>query len=182
MGLILMLVAANPRAGVRKVVAFGVLSWCIAVGVIRGADYLHSIQVPELTAMSVDRAVELHISNAPIAAFNRAEELPADAVVLFVAEPRIFPFPRRCIVPSQHDVNPLRELIESSPSADAVLSGLNRQGISHLLVNWGELDQLHRSYPVLPWSTDAGKRRFRDLLSSAGPPVIDEAGVQIFEL
>lgn len=127
------------------------------------------------------------IINTPRPAFEAAaalssEALRRDATVLFVTEARGYGFPRRSIVPSQHDVSPLRDLIETQPDAAAVRDRLRERGITHLLVNRAEMARLARDYPVLPWSTPEGQARFQDLLVLCGAPLVKEGETALFAL
>jgi hypothetical protein len=134
-----------------------------------------------------DQAARSLIINDPLPAFEAAaalpdEALPRDALVLFVAEARSYGFPRPCIVPSQHDVSPLRELIEAQPDAGAVRDRLRERGITHLLVNRAEMARLARDYPVLPWSTPQGQVLFQELLGLCGTPLVKAGETAIFPL
>jgi hypothetical protein len=122
------------------------------------------------------------IANNPLPAFAAARILPADARVLFVGEPRGFGFPRRFVAPSQHDVSPLRALLETSRSPAEVCGRLRGAGFSHLLINRGELGRLAGRYPVAPWRDGAGFRRWNAFLASLGPPVVECGGVAIYPL
>ena len=118
----------------------------------------------------------------PAPAFAAARWLPGDARVLFIGETRGFGFPRRFVVPSQHDVSPLREPLETLPSAEAARDWLLGAGFTHLLVNRGELNRLAATHPVAPWRSEAGRKRFQDLLGLCTPPRILEGEVGIFAL
>ena len=134
-----------------------------------------------------DGAARSLIVNDPHPAFAAAAALPpgvlpSDARVLFIAEARSYRFPRRSIVPSQHDISPLRDLIETSGSATAVRDALLARGITHLLVNRAEMARLARDYPVLPWETPAGQERFQALLGLCGAPIAKAGETAIFAL
>ncbi len=118
----------------------------------------------------------------PAPAFRASRALPEDARVLFVGETRPFGFPRPMVVSSQHDAPPLREVVEGLPDAAAVRGWLRRRGFTHLLVNRGELARLGRDYPVAPWRSAAGRRRFGQLLALLGSPVVRVGEVQVYRL
>jgi hypothetical protein len=118
----------------------------------------------------------------PAPAFAASRSLPADARVLFIGETRGFGFPRRFVASSQHDVSPLREPLESLPSAVAARDWLLDGGFTHLLVNRGELNRLAGTHPIAPWRSEAGLRRFQELLVLSGPPPILAGEVAIFTL
>jgi len=122
------------------------------------------------------------VINNPAPAYAAARDLPPDAHVLFVGETRGFAFPRRFTASSQHDVSPLRDPIESLPSADRVRDRLVASGFTHLLVNRGELLRLSRRYPVAPWRSPAGQERFQELLSLLTPPVLVQGEIAVFAL
>jgi hypothetical protein len=105
-----------------------------------------------------------------------------DARTLFVGEPRGFGFPRRFVAPSQHDVSPLRAILEAAREPGEAVAALRGQGFTHLLVNQGELSRLAGSYPVAPWRDTAGWRRWNALLAVLGPPEVQIGGVQLFAL
>ena len=111
------------------------------------------------------------IINNPFPAFGAAEMIPAASRTLFIAEARGYRYPRHAIVPSQHDVSPLRDIIESTADPHAIADRLRADGITHLLINRAEMRRLAASYPVLPWSTKEGQARFQALLEACGPPI-----------
>jgi hypothetical protein len=121
------------------------------------------------------------VVNDPFPAFA-AIRLPLDSRTLFVGEPRGFGFPRRFVAASQHDVSPLRAILEAAREPAEAVAGLRAQGYTHLLVNQGELSRLARSYPVAPWRDTAGWRRWNALLAALGPPEVQLGGVQLFAL
>ncbi|OFV79982.1 MAG: hypothetical protein A2Y78_12055 [Acidobacteria bacterium RBG_13_68_16] len=121
------------------------------------------------------------VVNDPFPAFA-ASHLPLDARTLFVGEPRGFGFPRRFVAPSQHDVSPLRAILEAAREPGEAVAALRGQGFTHLLVNQGELSRLAGSYPVAPWRDTAGWRRWNALLAVLGPPEVQIGGVQLFAL
>ena len=127
-------------------------------------------------------AAEAMLSNDPLPVFEAAGLLPADSRALFVGEPRGFPFPRRFVCPSQHDVSPLRGPLERLPSAEAVRDWLLQQGYTHLLINRGELARLAGRYPVLPWASEAGRLRFQELLDLLAPSVARAGEAGLFAL
>ncbi len=122
------------------------------------------------------------IVDDPGAAFAAARSLPADARVLFVGEVRGYGFPRRFIAPSQHDVSPLRDIIEGETNAAAARARLTADGFSHLLVSRRELARLGDRYPVQPWRTAVGRARFAELLRSLGPPAAASGEVAVYAL
>jgi hypothetical protein len=51
--------------------------------------------------------------------------------------------------------------------------------VTHLVVNWRELERLAPDYPVTPWADEDGRQHWRLLLGALGPPVLDVAGVTV---
>lgn len=121
------------------------------------------------------------VVNDPFPAFA-AIHLPLDARTLFVGEPRGFGFPRRFVAPSQHDVSPLRAVLETAQNPAEAAAALRAQGYSHLLVNRGELSRLADAYPVAPWRDTAGWRRWNAFFAALGAPTVQAGGVEIFAL
>lgn len=179
------LLALSATAGRDRLVRFAstcALLWCCVVGVLRGWTLLEQIDPISVFRLDIQATAARLSPNDPMAAFTESSRLPADARVLFVSEPRGFTFPRPFTAPSQHDPSPLRELTETEPTANRILDRLRASGHTHLLVNWQEMQRLGGSYPVLPWRTPDGRRRWQELVRSLGPPVVDVEGVQVFRL
>jgi hypothetical protein len=122
------------------------------------------------------------IINNPFPVFEAGEMLPGSSRTLFIAEARGYRFPRRAVIPSQHDPSPLRAIVESTSDAQAIADRLRADGITHLLVNRAEMRRLAASYPVLPWKTPEGQARFQALLEACGPPVGRAGEVALFAL
>jgi hypothetical protein len=180
--LLLALAATARRDRIVRFAGAAALVWCGVVGLFRGATWLQRIDVRHTVVLDLEDAWDRLSPNSPLAAFQSATSLPADARVLFVAEARVFGFPRLLVAPSQHDVSPVREVIETRTSPAEIIEVLRRAGYTHLLVNWGELQRLKGSYPVAPWRTDRGRESWNALIESIGPPVIDHRPVRIYEL
>ncbi|HEV8201286.1 MAG TPA: hypothetical protein VGS03_14815 [Candidatus Polarisedimenticolia bacterium] len=122
------------------------------------------------------------IINNPFAAFGAGEMLPASSRTLFVAEARAYRFPRRVVIPSQHDPSPLRALVETTSDPQAIADRLRAAGITHLLINRAEMRRLAASYPVLPWKTPEGQARFQALIERCGPPLGRAGETALFAL
>ncbi len=79
------------------------------------------------------------------------EQLPPDAHVLLVGDAKAFYFRRRvdyCVV---YNRNPFVEAIRAAQTESDVLNWLRKQGYTHILVNWLEVDRLRRTtyrYPA----------------------------------
>ena len=172
--------AARSRAG-RWASAVG-LGTAVLFGAVFNVQQLAAIGGLRLLRGTAASVAPRWVSNDPRSLFASSSSLPADARVLFVGEARGFGFPRRFIAPSQHDVSPLRAVLEGSVSPAAACGELRRQGFTHLLVNWGELGRLAASYPVAPWRDRAGWLRWSAFVSALGPPAVEANGVQVFVL
>ena len=180
LAVLLILAASASRGHGGGWIAAPALSGVAALGLAFNITEVARLGGLELPVAS---AAELRCRFAPtdpVAAFTAAGALPTDARVLFIGEPRGYRFPRRFVAPSQHDVSPLRDLIEGKDDSEQVRSWLRARGFSHVLVNWGELRRLATSYPVEPWRTRLGRTRFEALLRSFGAPVVRAGVVEIY--
>jgi hypothetical protein len=175
-------VSSLGHTRLRRLVAVIVLLFCIFVGVVRSLDQLQRLRPLSLLSLSRAGAASQVLWNDPQLAFEKARALPADALVLMVAEPRGFGFPRPFVTPSQHDPSPLRPALAASQNAAEVVAKLRDQGLTHILVNWRELERLKRSYPVAPWNDDMTRLRWSQLLLYIGPPVSEHGSVSIYSL
>ncbi len=174
--------AAAARGRLPRRLTAAVLLWCTLLGIAVGVTSVRGVLPPGHLGLDTDAASALLSVHDPLPAFRAAELLPAEARVLFVAEPRGFLFPRPFIAPSQHDPNLLRGNLEAAAALDDVVDGLAAAGITHLLVNEGELGQLAERYPVAPWTTPRGRQRWNGLLARLGEPVVSVGSVRIFAL
>ncbi|MFZ5787161.1 MAG: hypothetical protein ACOY3Y_12030 [Acidobacteriota bacterium] len=177
----LLALAASPRSGPGRWAATAVLVVLALTGIARNVGETASKGGAGIVLEPEAGYTQRMLANDPMPAFAAARRLPGDARVLFVGEPRGFPFPRRFDAPSQHDVSPLRAHLEGGEVGDA-RRWLNQSGFTHLLVNHGELARLAPGYPVAPYRTPAGARRWAELLGGLGPPTIDARGVVIYPL
>jgi hypothetical protein len=122
------------------------------------------------------------IINNPFPVFGAGEMIPAASRTLFIAEARGYRFPRRAVIPSQHDPSPLRAIVESTSEPQSIADRLRADGITHLLVNRAEMRRLAAGYPVLPWKTPEGQARFQALLEACGPPIGKAGETALFAL
>jgi hypothetical protein len=118
----------------------------------------------------------------PYPGFLACADLPSDARVLLVAEPRGFLFPRRFETSSQHDRSPLAGLLHTSISPEEARVQLVGLGYTHLLVNVPEMRRLGKDYPVLPWTDPEGQAAFVALTRILGPPVILVGDMVVYSL
>jgi hypothetical protein len=181
LAVVLALAAAAARTPVGRWASGLVLGVTAATGLVFNLSELR--RVGGISVLSRPAAADrVWIPDNPLPAFAAARTLPGDARVLFVGEPRGLGFPRRFVAPSQHDVSPLRPILEVARGPGEAAAALRGQGFTHLLVNQGELSRLAVSYPVAPWRDAAGWRRWNAFVASLGSPEVQVGGVQIFAL
>jgi hypothetical protein len=172
--------AARSRAGVwASSLSLGVT---VLVGLVLNVQKIGELGGVRLFAGSSASVAPKWVSNDPRPLFAAAAKLPEDARVLFVAEPRGFGFPRRFVAPSQHDVSPLRAVLEGTSSPSAACNELRRQGFTHLLINWGELGRLATGYPVAPWRDRTGWLRWNTFIASLPAAALEAGGAQVLVL
>src|SRR3989442_12734940 len=134
LALLLALAASSGGAG-----RIGVLTGSLALGVTAALGLA-------FTAGEIDRLGGLRLAVAdplawppalvvhnPAPAFAAARSLRDDARVLFIRETRGFGVSRRVVAPSQHDVSPLREPLETLSSAETAREWLLDAGFPHVL-------------------------------------------------
>jgi hypothetical protein len=89
------------------------------------------------------------------------EHLPQDARLLFIGETRPYYFGRDALSPTAYDLHPLSDWVRESASAAELRTRLEREGMTHVVLNLHEFARLNRSYGYLAFSGDDG-----DLLST----------------
>ena len=181
LGVVLALAAAAARAPLGRWAAGLALGAAVVTGLVFDVRELLRVGGPAVITQSVSTN-RTWVANNPLPAFSAARVLPANARVLFVGEPRGLGFPRRFVAPSQHDVSPLRAILESASGPGEAAALLRHQGFTHLLVNFGELARLAPAYPVAPWRDPGGWRRWNTFVSWLGSPVVHAGPVEIFVL
>jgi 4-amino-4-deoxy-L-arabinose transferase-like glycosyltransferase len=83
------------------------------------------------------------------AAIRTINQLAPDAVVLFVGEARTFYCRRRAIAATVFDQQPIDRILERATPGDAarqLRQGLQELGVSHVYINWREVQRLGDSY------------------------------------
>lgn len=113
--------------------------------------------------------------SAPAADFV-AHSLPADARVLMVAEARAFGLERPVVVEDPYRTPLLVDLAEQAPNLEALVDSVRQRGITHCLVNEGEMDRMAgvRGAPDY-WSP--ASTRARTLISA----FLDQRLIRLFE-
>jgi hypothetical protein len=177
----LLAAAAAPRRGPGRWAAWGALAVVGATGLAWNVGEINRLGGVAMALEPGETVRSRLVVNDPSPAFTAARRLAGDTRVLFVGEPRGLPFPRPFVAPSQHDVSPLRAHLEDG-GVGAALKWLNERGFTHLLVNRGELARLAPGYPVMPYRTPVGARRWAELLDGLGPPIVEARGVVIYSL
>jgi len=179
LAVVVALAAAAARTLVSRWAAGLALATAAAIGLAFDLGELH--RVGGVTIVSESGAGPSRwVDNDPRPAFVAARTLPSQARVLFVGEARGFGFPRRFAMPSQHDVSPLRAVLETARSPREAAAALRANGFTHLLVNWSELARLAPAYPVAPWRNAVGWRRWSSFVASCGAPVVRAGTVEVF--
>ncbi len=174
--------AAARRSGPARLASGLALATVVALGAATGVAQVARLGGPRLAAAPAAQVWSTLTPNSPLAAFRAGRRLPPEARLLLVGEPRGYLAPRPFTAPSQHDPSPLLPLLESDRPPGEIAAAVRSWGFTHLLVNRGELDRLRHGYPVAPWRSDAGRRRWLELLAALAPPVLDIGGVAVYDL
>ncbi|MGQ9494841.1 MAG: hypothetical protein ACUVRY_01035 [Thermoanaerobaculaceae bacterium] len=154
-----------------------------ALGLVATLGQMHRFACFSLPFEPVSGAYQRLVVNNPFPVFAVAKTLlPPKAKVLFVGEPRGFGFPRRFSAPSYLDEPKLASVLEASQDLSRVMAWLDKEGFTHLLVNWGELERLAPGYPTEPWRTPAGRDQFLRLIRQLDPPLVQMGGVCLYSL
>ena len=116
-------------------------------------------------------------------AFRTAnDELPTDARVLLVGEPRVYGIDRDIVVDDQFRVPLLVELAEATSSAGEIGQRLRELGVTHLIWNGAEADRIattggRDSYLACP--TPQGQRRLELFLAEGVTTVVEDRSWKI---
>jgi len=183
--LLLMIIAASNlgRSKAARVASIILVGTNLLVGLMVQKDWLDMIHPLDLVGKSYVDAAPLIEPNPPFEAFRALDEiLPREAKILLVGEPRIFGSPRKVIAPSQHDPSPLRDLCEGNQPPTDFGRNLARRGITHLVINDGELARLKNAYPIAPWKTRRGEGRWWAFIRILGPPFYRNGTIRTYEL
>jgi hypothetical protein len=174
-------VAALGRRGLGRAFAVATITMVLGWGAWNTAGMWSAIGGIEV-AGEAPAVYAATVVADPSPAFRACASLRTDARLLLLCEPRGFLLPRPFETTSQHDPSALAAILEREAPATEALDELRRQGFTHLLVNLRELSRLGPSYPVLPWSSLAGRDRFIELTQRLGKPVILEHDVVVYAL
>ncbi len=166
-----------------RLAAVTVVGANLVIGLVIQTHWLGLVHPLDLLAHDFVDAAPLVAPNPPFAAYRALDEvLPQDATILLIGEPRIFGVPRTVIAPSQHDPSPMQTLCEGNAPPSSFAETLRLQGITHLVINDGELTRLGDSYPVAPWKTNRGEGRWWTFIRLLGPPLDQKDGVRTFSV
>ncbi len=183
--LLLIIVTAScwGREKMLRLATVIVIGGNLALGLAFQARWMPLVHPLEVFGRDFIDAAPKVAPNPPFAAYRALDQmLPPEAKILLVAESRVFGVPRLVIAPSQHDPSPLRHLCEGDEPPGDFAEILGQQGITHLVINDGELTRLGDNYPVAPWKTIRGEGRWRTFIRSLGPPVDERDGVRTYRL
>ncbi|HVM62157.1 MAG TPA: glycosyltransferase family 39 protein [Verrucomicrobiae bacterium] len=74
------------------------------------------------------------------------ENLPANAKVLYVGEARAYYATRAVVYSTAFDENPLTALSQAATTPEELIAALRARGITHVYVNFSELNRLQKGY------------------------------------
>jgi hypothetical protein len=122
--------------------------------------------------------------NDPLPSYRSCDRiLPADARVLVVGELRPYGCPRVHDTGSPVDLQRIQGVIENAPDAETVAVQLHKQGWTHLIINWSELERLRQpGYRMLVFSDGAAAARWRAFLRRCTSTLWEEDGSEIRQL
>ena len=101
--------------------------------------------------------------------------------ILLVGEMRHFRVPVRRVAPSGFNVHPLVAALEPSQAVGQVHLALQRQGFSHLLIDFGWIERSADAYPSLGFLRESPPT-FRAYLDSLGPPLVSDGQRALFRI
>jgi len=102
--------------------------------------------------------------------YRPANTLPEGSRLMLVGDAGAFYFPPGTIYATVFDRHPLEKIIDRRPPAAA----LREMGVTHVLVNWSEINRLTHTYG---WPSELAPDRLREAFS--GWPVVDELSVPV---
>ncbi|MGA1794320.1 MAG: ArnT family glycosyltransferase [bacterium] len=116
-------------------------------------------------AETPDAYLSRAISSYPIFGFIN-EKLPSHARILFLGETISFYCVRDVISSTVFDINPIVPIVKDAGTPGEVRERLRGMGITHLLVNFPEIDRLEASFRTFDF-TDRDRRMLMELVRSA---------------
>lgn len=182
---VLLLTAASPLGRQTKLrwLTTATLAWFLLCGIQVHSRYHQMIRSWALLPLDYVEASQRIAPNPPFRLYSELNDrLDATARILIVGDARGFGLEAPFTVTSQHDVSPIRSIIEQSTETTAVIRALAGMGFTHLIVNLPELERLRRDYPVAPWRTQRGEARWLALLTYLGSPICSVDGVSAYAL
>jgi len=94
------------------------------------------------------------------------QDLPRQAKLLFIGEPRAYGFNKNIVTSSMFDTAPISVLVKTSANAGEVAARLRQQGYTHLLLNQNRMVWLSSYFNYFNWESDAQKALFQRFLES----------------
>ena len=94
------------------------------------------------------------------------ERLSSGARILFLGETINFYCVREVIASSAFDINPMVPIVKGAATAEGIRARLKEKGITHLLVNFPEIDRLDASYATFEF-TEHDRTLLNELVRSA---------------
>jgi hypothetical protein len=90
------------------------------------------------------------------------ENLPGNAKVLYVGEARVYDAKHSVVYGTAFDQNPLTAMSRAAKSPEELVAALRMQGVTHVYVNYSELNRLQHGYDYM---TDANWSLIQDTLN-----------------
>jgi len=175
--------ASWKRPAPGRITAFIVLLPGLILGLSAQLHLIRITDAPALFPLDYREAAEYVSPNPPFGAYSElAARLPSDSRVLLLCESRGFGFPRPFLSPSQVDPSPLRKLVETGLPPGEIRRQLRKEGLTHILLNLGELRRLEKDYPVTPWESPEGEGRFWAFIQTLGPPLLSRGPIRVWAL
>jgi 4-amino-4-deoxy-L-arabinose transferase-like glycosyltransferase len=106
------------------------------------------------------------------------ENLPADAKVLYVGEARAYYAKQSVVYSTAFDRNPLTAISRAAKTTEDLVATLRAQGITHVYVNYSELNRLQHGYSYMRDANrslieDAlGQERFAKVVHTSGRRIV----------
>ncbi|HHQ49107.1 MAG TPA: hypothetical protein ENK19_09545 [Acidobacteria bacterium] len=186
------LVGALAAAGVerldrgpRRVAVAGLLVTCAFGMVLFGQFVLGTLHLQELWLGRVEADQWRHrvTVNDPMPVYRAAGRLlPENARVLVIGEGRPWGCPRPHSVSSPYDTPLIQTIIEKTGSAAGAARAIRAAGWRDLIINWGELRRLHKSFGIFDLRTPDDVAAWRGLLDNETTPVWREGDLEIRRL
>ncbi len=107
-------------------------------------------------------------------------QLPEDILVYVVGDQRGYYYHKPVIVTPVFNSNPLAGWANQAADAGALRQTLRNRGITHLVINYSEMDRL-RAYNIFPWSPH-GQENWTHLLTHLAHSLYKDRACEVFAL